>query len=257
MVHGASVGEWSFSTTPPTAPGGVLRQEGGAKPEDEKKEAAKAASKAALETDPGKRLKAQVLADPTVQKLQAAVTTTPGLVVTGLIAGGGVVALGAAGKALPFQPPAIPLDSIKPGLSAKVTYQGPVNAPTQVGLTLTFEPKGRQRQEEAGPGRCGHRPAPRPAGDAQTGGEKAAEKQAEDEFVQAWVARRGLTIPLTPDAPKKPEDPRKEEQAPVQPAPADVRRGDAWPRERRGCAGDPRAPARAPRAAPDGGALRP
>ena len=69
---------------------------------------------------------------------------------TGAAAAGGVAALAATGKELPFQPPAIPLDKITPGLSAQVTYQGPVNAPTFVGLTLTLQGAGAEgRQGEA------------------------------------------------------------------------------------------------------------
>ena len=100
------------------------------------------AGEAALETPQGKALKEKVLADPVVKSVKDAVTSPGGLVAAGAVAAGGVAALAATGKELPFQPPAIPLDKITPGLAAKVTYEGPVNAPTFVGLTITYKEQG-------------------------------------------------------------------------------------------------------------------
>ena len=110
--------------------------------EEKQKEALIKAGEAALETTQGKALKEKVLADPLVKTVKDAITSPGGLVATGAVAAGGVAALAATGKELPFQPPAIPLDKITPGLSAKVTYEGPVNAPTFVGLTITYKEQG-------------------------------------------------------------------------------------------------------------------
>ena len=51
-------------------------------------------------------------ADPLVKTVKDAVTSPAGIVVTGAALAGGVAALAATGKELPFQPPAIPLDKI-------------------------------------------------------------------------------------------------------------------------------------------------
>lgn len=63
-----------------------------------------------------------------------------GKVITGAIAVEAFVALYGTHSSLPFLP-TIPLDFLKPGLSVKITYDGPVNKPTKVGFTVSFEPK--------------------------------------------------------------------------------------------------------------------
>jgi hypothetical protein len=224
VARGVSVAGWSFSP----ASSSVQRQDDGKpKSDDEKKkEALKKAGEALLETPQGKALKEKVLADPVVKTVKEAVTTTPGLVVTGAALAGGVGALAATHKPLPFQPPAIPLDRITPGLSAQVKLEGPVDRPTFVGLTITYKeqgPKGKKQSEReqiaADVARLrAQQEMFKPAS------QKAAEKAEEDELIHAWLrSQSGLTIPLkgteqpTPpaDAPKK-----EEEQKPVQPAPA-------------------------------------
>jgi hypothetical protein len=228
VARGGSVAGWSFSTVSPT----VQRQEA-AKPktEDEKyKEAAEAAGKAALKTPQGEALKKKVLADPLVKPVVDAVTSTPGLIATGAVLGGGVAALAATGKELPIQPPEIPLDKLRPGMSATVVWQGPVNAPTSVGLTLTFKEQGPKSKGGGKPAAEAYRAetARIRAEQAQFGrgavapGSKEAEEQRQSDEAIAYVVaqqtgRFGLTIPLTPPpaAEKK-----EEEQAPVQPAPA-------------------------------------
>ena len=69
-----------------------------------------------------------------------------------------------------MQLPALPLDSIKEGLSAKVVARGPLNAPTTVGLVLSYtepEAKGRRAPKDtstiggAGGRHPGRAPAPR------------------------------------------------------------------------------------------------
>jgi hypothetical protein len=144
VARGGSVTGWSFSTVPVSAPAPVQRQESG-KPrseEEKEKEALEKAGEAALATPQGKALQQKVLDDPLVKTVKEAVTSPAGIAVAGVAAAGGVAGLAATGKELPFQPPSIPLDRITPGLSAQLTYKGPVNAPTQVGLTLTFKEQG-------------------------------------------------------------------------------------------------------------------
>jgi hypothetical protein len=223
--RGGSVAEWSFSSVSPE----VQRQEVVKEKTDEekKKEALDKTKEAVLETPQAKALKDKVLADPLVKTVKDAVTSTPGIIATGAAAAGGVAALGATGKALPFQPPEIPLDKITPGLSAKVKYEGPVNAPTFVGLTLTYKeqgPKGKKTPEsDKIAADIARLKAQQEMFKPQS--QKTAEKQQEDELVQAWIKAQsglpGLTIPLKGTAPK-PEDAAKkeEEKTPVQPAPA-------------------------------------
>ncbi len=63
-------------------------------------------------------------------------------------------ALAATHTPLPFQIPEIPLDAIKPGLSAKITYEGPVDHPTKAttqlhGQVRRQESKGTRRRTKA------------------------------------------------------------------------------------------------------------
>jgi hypothetical protein len=229
VAAGGSVAGWSFSAVPASAPERVQREETG-KPksdDDKKKEAASKAAEAALETPPGKALKEKVLADPLVKTVKDAVSTPGGLAVAGTALAGGVVALGAAKKELPFQPPAIPLDRITPGLSAQVKVEGPVNSPTFVGLTLTYKEQGPKAKKAAGNAIADEKARLLAQQEMlKPTDQKAAEKRDADEFVQAWVTRQKFTLPLTPGAlPRvedaKPDEPKKnDEQTPVQRSPA-------------------------------------
>jgi hypothetical protein len=228
VARGGSVAGWSFTKVPSTP---VQRQEVVKEKSDEekKKEALTKAGEAALETPQGKAVKEKVLADPLVKTVKNAVTSTPGLIATGAVAAGGVAALGAAKKPLPFQPPAIPLDKITPGLSAQVKYEGPVNSPTFVGLTLTYKEQGPKGKPTSKSDEIAKETAALKAQQEmfKPAGQKAAEKAQEDEFVQAYIRSQKFTIPLTPgapskkeDAPKPEEEQKKEEDKPVQRAPA-------------------------------------
>jgi Domain of unknown function (DUF4157) len=224
VARGGSVAGWSFSPVSST----VQRQDDGKpKSDDEKKkEALSKAGEALLETPQGKALKEKVLADPVVKTVKDAATSTPGLIVGGAAVAGGVGALAATHKPLPFQPPAIPLDKITPGLSAQVKIEGPVDRPTFVGLTITYKEQGPKSKKQSEGDRIAADVARLKAQQDmfKPATQKAAEKAEEDELVQAWIrSQSGLVIPLkgTPqpvvpsDAPKK-----DEEQKPVQPAPA-------------------------------------
>lgn len=147
-VRGQRVPEWSVAATPISHQ--VHRQEAGGDEKTEKEkyvEAAKKTGEAVLETEAGKKLKEKVLDDPTVKKIKAAATSPVGLGVGLTAVAGGVTALALTGKELPIQPPEIPLDKVTPGLSGKVTYSGPVNAPTFVGITITYKEQGPKTGE--------------------------------------------------------------------------------------------------------------
>lgn len=230
VARGRSVSSFSFSAVP-AAP--VQRQETG-KPksdDEQKKEALKKTGEALLETKPVQELKDKILDDPGVKKIKDAVTSPAGIAVTGAVAAGGVAALGATHQPLPFQPPSIPLDKITPGLSAQVKYEGPVDKPTFVGLTLTYKEQGPKKKKESESDRIAADIARLKAQQEmfKPAAQKAAEKKEADELVQAWIRSQTLppvTIPLTPGTPKdvpekKDEQPKKEEEkTPVQPAPA-------------------------------------
>ncbi len=249
VARGGSVSGWSFAGVPVAAEATVHREETAApKGEDEKKkEALTKAAEAALETEAGKRLKEKVLDDPLVKTVKAAATSPAGIAVGLGLAAGGVGALAATGKELPFQPPEIPLDKITPGLSAKVTYEGPVNAPTKVGLTLTYKeqgpatPKGpdereRFRAETARMAadqeafRRGLRFAPGSKAAAEQADRERAEQEAIARFVASRSALPGVGRPLIPltGGPVTTTTPATESEATTtQSAPEEKKKDDA------------------------------
>jgi len=233
VARGGSVSSWSFSSVPAAAEAPVQRQEVVKEKTDEEKkqEALKKAGEAALATKEGQALKEKVLADPLVKSVTDAVTSTPGLIAGGAALAGGVVALGATGKELPIQPPEIPGEKISPklaGISAKVTWEGPVFAPTNVGLLITVKEQGPKKKDRAAPDPIQADIARLKAQEEMfrkgrtyvPGSKEAEEERLLDQAVQNYVLSRstlpGFTIPLTPPAPAK----KEEEQKPAQPAPA-------------------------------------
>jgi hypothetical protein len=91
-----------------------------------------------------------VLATPQGKKVLDAATsvvTTPvGGSITGAAAVGIISGLAKAKKPLPAQLPEIPLDFIKKGLSVKLTWNGPVNSPTDGSIVLKYEPRGDDKK---------------------------------------------------------------------------------------------------------------
>ena len=139
VARGGSVSGWSFGSVPVEAD--VHREDKGAGGDDPKKEAAKKTLEALAETKVAQDLKEKALETPLVKKATEFVGTTPGKVVAGGALAAGVGGLAAAKQALPFQAPAIPIPKV-PGLSAQVKVEGPVNAPTFVGLSLSYKEQG-------------------------------------------------------------------------------------------------------------------
>lgn len=95
-------------------------------------EAAKKIADALQATEVGKQLKARAEALG-----EEFLSSVEGKVIAGTALGGALAAIIATNAELPMQLPAIPLDFIKPGLKAKLTWEGPVRDPTKAGLTLT------------------------------------------------------------------------------------------------------------------------
>jgi len=148
--------------------------------EDKYKEAAKKIGEAFLETEQGKALK-----DGALKVGEKFVETVEGKVIAGTALGGALTAIIASNSELPVPIPEIPLDFISKGLKAKITYEGPVQKPTNVSLVLTT------------------------AGGVSAGGyykyAEAADGKPED-----YQAGLSLSIPLGPTAPTKPGPSEKE-----------------------------------------------
>jgi len=126
VSRGGRISGWSLSSS---GFDGIQRQ---AAPPPSAGEIAGKVAEALLATPEGKQAVAAVT---------AVVETPAGMVVTGTAAVGLVAALAKAKQPLPAQAPAIPLDVLHPGLSVKITYQGPVNQPTAASITFSYTPK--------------------------------------------------------------------------------------------------------------------
>lgn len=245
VARGGSVSGWSFGSVPAEA--SVHREEKGAAPKDDEKlkDAATKVGEAALETKTGKELQQQVKDAPLVKQATKFLESTTGKVVAGGALALGVGGLAAAKAPLPFQAPAIPLDSVTPGLSAKVTVEGPLNAPTFVGLSLSYKEQGAK-------GKGGPTQSEQIAADvarlraeqemfkpkAQKDQEKADEQAAVARLLANQANRFGSStlLPLAPgaqpktvDVPKQTntEQPKEKDETPVQREPATAESQDS------------------------------
>jgi hypothetical protein len=95
-------------------------------------------AEALLATDAGKTIAKYIEDQPIVKDAKDFVQTPAGIAVVGGTAVAAISGLAAAGKGLPAQLPAIPLDKLLPGLSVKVDIEGPLNRPTQGSLMFSF-----------------------------------------------------------------------------------------------------------------------
>lgn len=66
------------------------------------------------------------------------IATLPGKIITGTAAAVAVGELAREHKALPAQPPAVPLDFISPGLKAQLRVEGPIDHPSVASITFTI-----------------------------------------------------------------------------------------------------------------------
>src|SRR5271157_2964799 len=146
VAAGGNVGSWSISKldwgkvqrdpTPDPAPSPSPQP----KPNNYD-EALEKIGEAFLKTDLGKQIGEAAKADPVVKGAQGFVDTLPGKIIAGAAAAGVVSAIAASHKPLPAQIPAIPLDGVKPGLTVKITWEGPVDRPTKALITFGYTPK--------------------------------------------------------------------------------------------------------------------
>lgn len=205
----------------------IQRQEEKKKPSDEEKykEAAKKTGEAFLETPIGKSItdKAKKLGEDFI-------STLPGKIVAGTVAAGAVGAIVAKNGELPMQLPAIPLDKVTPGLSMKITYNGPVRNPTDASIAFSYQFGGGKKETK--------KPAKTESEKLREGNARMAEDQrkfresmktpaqkAEDEAFMQWYIMKqtqdpGSALYIPGMVPKKeiygPEEKKKEETAPVQ-----------------------------------------
>ena len=106
--------------------------------EEKYKEGAKKLGEAFLETPIGKQILERIKQDKLVKGATDFIGTLPGKIITGASAVGAVSALAAAHKELPAQIPEIPLDFLTPGLSVNITYNGPLDKPTDAAISFKF-----------------------------------------------------------------------------------------------------------------------
>jgi hypothetical protein len=238
VARGGSVSGWSFGSVPVAAD--VHREDKGSGGDDPKKEAAKKTLEALAETKVAKDLQEKVKETPLVKQATDFVGTTPGKIVAGGALAAGVGGLAAAKQPLPIQAPAVPIPKV-PGLSAQVKVEGPVNAPTFVGLSLTYKEQGPKAKGAKDNSTIEERAA---AFRAQRGAltesfKSQAQKDQDKTDEQAQLARllasqqklfgQSTLLPLKPgdkpktvDVPKAEpsEQPKEREEAPVQREPA-------------------------------------
>jgi hypothetical protein len=125
----------SMVKAPSLAPGLLQREDAPKeKTDDEKyKEGLKKVGEAFLETPIGKEILAKLK-----QSGEDIFSTLLGKIYTGGAVITTISVLAAKHKELPAQIPEIPLDVLMPGLSVKLTYNGPVDKPTDAMLTFKF-----------------------------------------------------------------------------------------------------------------------
>ncbi len=113
--------------------GGLQREEKASPPTPNTYAAAvKKILDALAETPAAKELKAKA-----AEMGKDFLSSVEGKVIAGSALGGALAAIIATNSELPMQIPELPLDFIAPALKAKLTWEGPVQKPTSVGLTLT------------------------------------------------------------------------------------------------------------------------
>ncbi|MGE5217815.1 MAG: DUF4157 domain-containing protein [Chloroflexota bacterium] len=138
FIMGTSKSAANLQRQTPAEPGHLPPEakyppEPGPSEEEKYKEAAKKIAEALRATKAGKELEAQA-----AQMGEKFLDSVEGKVITGAAIGGALAAAIATNADLPDLPiPAIPLDFIKPGLKAKLTWQGPTRDPKNASLTLT------------------------------------------------------------------------------------------------------------------------
>lgn len=182
---------------------GLQRDGPGIEKSDQEKqtEALKKLGEALLETPAGKQILERIKEDKLVSGGTAFASTLPGKLIAGTAASGAVAALAATHKPLPAQIPEIQFDWIKPGLapglSFRITWEGPVDHPSSALISFKYTEQAPSRSQ---------RDSPAPSASDRMRAETARLAAADARF------RAGLRYP-----PGSPEDLRqKAEQAALQ-----------------------------------------
>lgn len=182
---------------------GLQRDGPGTEKSDQEKqtEALKKLGEAFLETPAGKQILERIKEDKLVSGGAAFASTLPGKLIAGTAASGAVAALAATHKPLPAQIPEIQFDWIKPGLapglSFRITWEGPVDHPSSALISFKYTEQAPSRSQ---------RDSPAPSASDRMRAETARLAAADARF------RAGLRYP-----PGSPEDLRqKAEQAALQ-----------------------------------------
>jgi hypothetical protein len=151
VSRGERISSWSLKTV---NTGAAQRDPdpaaGGAAP-DKQPSASDIAGKAAqalLATKEGRAALAAIKKDPVVKSTSDFFATPAGIVIAGTAASAVVRGLAIEHKPLPLQLPKIPLDFVHPGLSMRLTYQGPVDRPSAASITLSFTPKAAKEKDK-------------------------------------------------------------------------------------------------------------
>jgi Domain of unknown function (DUF4157) len=215
---GGRVRGWSLSST---ADGHIQRdpaapdQQTGPKPNNYGDAVGKIAE-AFMQTPAGKEILKFFTDQPVVKAATDFVQTPGGIAIAGSAAVGAVSALALTHNALPAQIPEIPLTIGQSRLKLKISYEGPVNHPTQAMLTVSYEgsaakkkdgadEKSRYRAETAAIAADQEKFR---AGMSQTGlgpvaSAEAQQRQAEDRAIErAQLRRKGSILQPGPAAPQ-------------------------------------------------------
>ena len=100
--------------------------------EEKAKEAAAKTGEAFLKTQLGQEIKERAASVG-----EAFIATLPGKIITGAAAAGAITGIVATNSELPVGIPEIPLDVIRPGLKMTITYEGPVQKPTNAAISFS------------------------------------------------------------------------------------------------------------------------
>ncbi len=155
-----------------------------------------------LETTLGKQL-----ADQAEKFGEGFISTLPSLAVSLAIAASTVATMALRNEEFPLKGLVIKLPQIAPGLKVKLTYKGPLSAPTEAGISFAYEPAASKKPQASDTDRT-RADTERIAADqakfqkgAKTPAERAAEQRQLDAIVRGRQAQSGniLGIPgLTP-----------------------------------------------------------
>lgn len=115
------------------------------------------------------------------------IATLPGKVITGAVVAGSLAELAREHKGLLFQPPAVPLDFLAPGLKAQFHLDGPLDKPTGGSLTFAIPLGGASAAPKAGTSAADYRAETERLRQAMSVGRpKDPEAAANDKMFEAY-----------------------------------------------------------------------